>query len=127
MTDSVLWPLLHRMPEKVRAEESWPMAYREVNEIFADNIVPMVEDDDLIWVHDYHLLLLPGILRERLAKKKNVKIGSSCTRRSLQMTSSLSCPSVKRFVAASCYVTWLVFIHRSTLKISWTVLQIVLE
>lgn len=76
MTDSVLWPLLHRMPEKVRAEESWPMAYREVNEIFADNIVPMVEDDDLIWVHDYHLLLLPGILRERLAKKKNVKIGS---------------------------------------------------
>ncbi|KAJ9617989.1 hypothetical protein H2204_013219 [Knufia peltigerae] len=73
-SNSVLWPLLHRMPEKVRAEESWPMAYREVNEIFADNIVPMVEDDDLIWVHDYHLLLLPGILRERLAKKKNVKI-----------------------------------------------------
>lgn len=75
MLDSVLWPLLHRLPEKVRAEDNWSTAYQEVNEIFADNILPMVEDEDLIWVHDYHLLLLPGILRERLSKKKNVKIG----------------------------------------------------
>ncbi|KAL6243337.1 hypothetical protein RBB50_009889 [Rhinocladiella similis] len=74
-SNSVLWPLLHRLPEKVRAEDNWSTAYQEVNEIFADNILPMVEDEDLIWVHDYHLLLLPGILRERLSKKKNVKIG----------------------------------------------------
>ncbi|KIW20588.1 alpha,alpha-trehalose-phosphate synthase (UDP-forming) [Exophiala spinifera] len=74
-SNSVLWPLLHRMPEKVRAGDNWSAAYQHVNEIFADNIVPMVEDDDLIWVHDYHLLLLPGILRERLSKKKNIKIG----------------------------------------------------
>ncbi len=73
--DSVLWPLLHRMPEKVGAEESWSKAYQEVNEIFADNIVPMVEDNDLIWVHDYHLMLLPGILRSRLEKKKGLRIG----------------------------------------------------
>ncbi|KAK5029296.1 hypothetical protein LTS07_005758 [Exophiala sideris] len=74
-SNSVLWPLLHRMPEKVGAEESWSKAYQEVNEIFADNIVPYVEDGDIVWVHDYHLLLLPGILRARLGKKKNLRIG----------------------------------------------------
>ena len=74
-TDSVLWPLLHRMPEKVGSDGNWAKAYKEVNEIFADNIVPYVEDNDIIWVHDYHLLLLPGILRERLKKKTNLKIG----------------------------------------------------
>jgi len=74
-SNSVLWPLLHRMPEKAGSEEDWSKAYQEVNEIFADNILPYVEDNDMIWVHDYHLLLLPGILRERLKKKKNLKIG----------------------------------------------------
>jgi trehalose-6-phosphate synthase len=74
-TDSVLWPLLHRMPEKVTSDQSWASAYQEVNEIFADNIFPHVEDGDLLWIHDYHLLLLPGILRLRLRKKKNIRIG----------------------------------------------------
>ncbi|EXJ90236.1 hypothetical protein A1O1_03335 [Capronia coronata CBS 617.96] len=74
-SNSVLWPLLHRMPEKVGEDGGWSDAYLEVNEIFADNIVPYVEDGDLIWVHDYHLMLLPGILRERLSKKKDLRIG----------------------------------------------------
>jgi trehalose 6-phosphate synthase len=74
-TDSILWPLLHRIPEKAESDVNWSKAYQEVNETFADNIVPYVEDHDLIWVHDYHLLLLPGILRERLKKKKGLKIG----------------------------------------------------
>jgi len=49
------------MPEKAGSETDWSKAYQDVNEIFADNIVPYVEDSDMIWVHDYHLLLLPGI------------------------------------------------------------------
>lgn len=63
------------MPDKVFSEESWSSAYLEVNEIFADNILPYVEDGDIIWVHDYHLLLLPGILRQRMTKKKQLRIG----------------------------------------------------
>ncbi|OAP58891.1 alpha,alpha-trehalose-phosphate synthase (UDP-forming) [Fonsecaea erecta] len=74
-SNSILWPLLHGMPEKAGSDERWSQAYQEVNEVFADNILPYVEDNDIIWVHDYHLLLLPGILRERLQKKKNLKIG----------------------------------------------------
>ncbi|OQV06003.1 hypothetical protein CLAIMM_10647 [Cladophialophora immunda] len=74
-SNSILWPLLHRMPEKAGSETEWAQAYQEVNEIFADNILPYVEDNDMIWVHDYHLLLLPGILRQRLKRKRNLKIG----------------------------------------------------
>jgi len=74
-SNSVLWPLMHRMPDKVFSEKSWAAAYQEVNEVFADNILPIVEDGDIIWVHDYHLLLLPGILRQRMTKKRNLRIG----------------------------------------------------
>ena len=63
------------MPDKARSNAAWSDAYREVNEIFADNIVTHVEDGDMIWIHDYHLLLLGSILRQRLRKKKHVKIG----------------------------------------------------
>jgi trehalose 6-phosphate synthase len=73
--DSVLWPLLHGMPFRATFDESWTAAYRKVNEAFADVVVPFVNDGDLIWVHDYHLLLLPRILRERLADKNNIRIG----------------------------------------------------
>ena len=73
--DSVLWPLLHRMPEKSQSDVRWDDAYKEVNEMFADYIVPYVGDGDAIWIHDYHLLLLPAVLRKRLQNKKNVKIG----------------------------------------------------
>lgn len=73
--DSVLWPLLHSMPHKAQFDERWISAYKEVNEIFADNIVPYVENGDVIWVHDYHLLLLPAMLRKRLANRRRVRIG----------------------------------------------------
>lgn len=63
------------MPEKARSNATWSDAYQEVNEVFADNIVPHVEDGDMIWIHDYHLLLLGSILRQRLRNKKDVKIG----------------------------------------------------
>lgn len=53
-------------------------AYRRVNEIFADEIAAAAEYGDLIWVHDYHLMLLPQLLRERLAKQgKAAAIGFS--------------------------------------------------
>lgn len=53
-------------------------AYRKVNELFADSVAEAANDGDLIWVHDYHLMLLPKLLRERLAKQgKRCPIGFS--------------------------------------------------
>lgn len=47
-----------------------------MNRLFAQTVIKDVQDGDLIWVHDYHLMLLPQMLREEIGKtKKNVKIG----------------------------------------------------
>ena len=72
----MLWPLLHYHPDEMDfSEESWN-AYKTVNRMFARQIANDAQDQDLIWVHDYHLMLLPAMLREELAgSNKTVKIG----------------------------------------------------
>ncbi|KAJ5982332.1 hypothetical protein N7451_012432 [Penicillium sp. IBT 35674x] len=74
-SNAILWPILHYQSGVVMNTEAWD-AYQRVNEIFADVICKEAADGDLIWVHDYHLFLLPSLLRERLqAQKKRCPIG----------------------------------------------------
>src|SRR5690349_667765 len=65
-SNGVLWPLFHylvdQMPLQVRDWEP----YVEVNELFAAKVAEHYQPGDLIWVHDYQLLLLPELLRKRL-------------------------------------------------------------
>ena len=69
--------MLHYLSEHDFRTEQWE-AYKRVNEIFAERIADEAKDGDLIWVHDYHLLLLPQLLRERLsAQSKRCPIGFS--------------------------------------------------
>ena len=64
-----LWPLLHGLVEQPTFDRfSWDV-YRRVNEHFADVDDP--SQPGLRWVHDYHLLLLPGLLRRREALGRN--------------------------------------------------------
>ena len=75
-TDSILWPLFHYHPGEITFDESAWSAYKEVNRLVAKTMAKDVEDGDLVWVHDYHLMLLPEMLREEIGStKKNVKIG----------------------------------------------------
>jgi trehalose 6-phosphate synthase/phosphatase len=60
---STLWPLMHYMIERARFSREWWEAYRRVNRKFADAILAVAEDGDQVWVHDYHLFLLPEMLR----------------------------------------------------------------
>ncbi|KAJ5834516.1 Trehalose-phosphatase [Penicillium robsamsonii] len=67
---AVLWPAFHyQMQESPRHTEyddySW-VQYLKLNMAFAETIIKHWKPGDRIWVHDYHLLLLPGFLRERL-------------------------------------------------------------
>lgn len=67
---AVLWPAFHyQMQESPRHTEyddySWKQ-YVKVNEAFANTIAANWRPGDSIWIHDYHLLLLPSMLRERL-------------------------------------------------------------
>jgi len=63
--NSVLWPVLHYrldLTEFYRRELS---GYLRVNEHFADEMVKVLKPDDLVWVHDYHLIPLAKALRRR--------------------------------------------------------------
>lgn len=74
-SNAILWPILHYQSGVIMNPKAWE-AYQIVNEIFADRISEEATEGDLIWVHDYHLLLLPSLLRSRLqAKKKKCPIG----------------------------------------------------
>ncbi len=60
-----LWPLFHYRIDLTEFERDFEGGYRRVNERFADTVMPLVEDDDLVWVHDYHLIPLGRELRRR--------------------------------------------------------------
>ncbi|KAE8719217.1 Alpha,alpha-trehalose-phosphate synthase 6 [Hibiscus syriacus] len=71
-----LWPLFHYMlplsPDLGgRFNRSLWQAYVSVNKIFADRIMEVINpEDDFVWVHDYHLMLLPTFLRKRFNRVK---------------------------------------------------------
>jgi trehalose-6-phosphate synthase len=62
-----LWPLLHDAIEKPRFERAWWRSYQDVNAIFATAAEAALDErpDALAWVHDYHLMLVPKLIRER--------------------------------------------------------------
>jgi alpha,alpha-trehalose-phosphate synthase [UDP-forming] len=60
-----LWPLCHCFITRTELRHDFWAAYRRVNERFAEAVQGQAEGHELIWVHDYHLMLLPALLRER--------------------------------------------------------------
>ncbi|VUD41223.1 Trehalose-6-phosphate synthase [Thalassocella blandensis] len=62
--NSVLWPAFHHRPELMDYHESDLQGYLKVNIKFANLLRPLIDDDDVIWIHDYHLIPLGEILRK---------------------------------------------------------------
>ena len=60
-----LWPLFHYFPSYTGYDEDAWIQYKQVNRVFCDSIAEVVRPDDVVWIHDYHLMLLPKLLRER--------------------------------------------------------------
>jgi trehalose 6-phosphate synthase len=58
-----LWPLCHAFPSRCRFQPNYWAAYRQANERFAATVQAAVQPQDLVWVHDFHLCLVPGLLR----------------------------------------------------------------
>lgn len=70
----VLWPLLHYLPGETEFEEKSWEAYLEVNLKFSEVLERLeLEKNDTIWIHDYHLMCLPRLIR--LKYGADVKIG----------------------------------------------------
>jgi trehalose 6-phosphate synthase/phosphatase len=65
-SNSTLWPLFHYFPKYVEFEEEYWQSYKYVNTLFCEAIMQYAEKDDIIWIHDYQLLLLPSMIREKL-------------------------------------------------------------
>lgn len=63
--NATLWPLFHYRLDLTRYERETGKGYERVNERFAECVAPLIEPDDLVWVHDYHLLPLGERLRAR--------------------------------------------------------------
>jgi trehalose 6-phosphate synthase/phosphatase len=71
-SNRALWPLFHYFTEYSNFEQNEWEAYKRVNEKFAEVVIDNLEDGDTVWVHDYQLLLLPQLIKD---KKPNTTIG----------------------------------------------------
>jgi trehalose 6-phosphate synthase/phosphatase len=71
--NDTIWPLFHTFPSFANVnEEDW-QAYVSVNKKFCEAALEIIKPGDMVWVHDYQLMLLPQMLRE--ATSKSVSIG----------------------------------------------------
>jgi trehalose 6-phosphate synthase/phosphatase len=63
--NDMIWPLFHYFPLLANFDVAYFEAYREAHELFFEQVARILRPTDLVWVHDYHLMLLPGLIRER--------------------------------------------------------------
>ena len=68
--NSTLWPLFHYRIDLAEYEREFGKGYERVNQRFADAVGPLIDDDDTVWVHDYHLIPLGERLRARGCRNK---------------------------------------------------------
>lgn len=69
-SNSVLWPILHYRLDLSTHQASFFTGYKRVNSKFADALSPLLKPNDVIWIHDYHLIPLAAELRKRGHKHK---------------------------------------------------------
>jgi trehalose 6-phosphate synthase len=62
-SNGVLWPVFHYRLDLADFDAGYIGGYRRVNQMFARKLQPLLRDDDIIWVHDYHLIPLAAELR----------------------------------------------------------------
>jgi trehalose 6-phosphate synthase/phosphatase len=70
--NETIWPLFHYFPSYARYDEDFWDQYRKVNESFSTTLLEAIRPDDTVWIHDYHLMLLPHLLRKALP---HIRIG----------------------------------------------------
>ncbi|MEA1897824.1 MAG: bifunctional alpha,alpha-trehalose-phosphate synthase (UDP-forming)/trehalose-phosphatase [Bacteroidota bacterium] len=69
---NTLWPLFHYFPQNVVYDnESWK-AYTKINQLYAEKILHTINENDYLWIHSYHLLLLPNLIKQKMP---NLSIG----------------------------------------------------
>jgi len=70
--NKTIWPLFHYFPTYAVYQNDFYLHYKCVNQIFCEAVIDVMQPDDVVWIHDYHLMLLPKLLRD---KKPQISIG----------------------------------------------------
>lgn len=65
-SNSVIWPLCHYFYTYIQYESRFWESYQEVNRLFCEEAVKLIKPGDMVWIHDYHLMLLPAMIREKI-------------------------------------------------------------
>jgi trehalose 6-phosphate synthase/phosphatase len=63
--NATIWPLFHYFPSYTVYQAPFWEQYKQINQRFADALASILRPDDVVWVHDYHLMLLPRLLKTR--------------------------------------------------------------
>ena len=63
-SNKAIWPHFHYFTQYTTYRDKYWDAYKSVNRAFAEAVIPLIRDDDLVWVHDYQLMLLPAMIRK---------------------------------------------------------------
>ena len=71
-SEKAIYPLFHYFTQEMQFDPQIWEGYKKVNKDYAEVIFNILEENDKIWIHDYHLLLLPGLIREKFP---NISIG----------------------------------------------------
>ncbi len=66
--NKIIWPLFHYFPNYADYQKNYWSVYKRVNEKFCQAVLEVAQPGDEIWIHDYHLLLLPALIKERLPR-----------------------------------------------------------
>ena len=64
--NDTVWPLFHYFPSFAKYDDDCYKAFERANELFCNRILQLYKPNDIIWIHDYHLMLLPAMLRKYL-------------------------------------------------------------
>ncbi len=64
--NKTIWPLFHYFPVRTVFEQRFWKSYKQVNHLFRDEVLKIARPGDSVWVHDFQLMLLPGMLREKM-------------------------------------------------------------
>lgn len=63
--NATIWPLFHYFPSYTVYRPPFWDHYKQINQLFCDALKAILRPDDVVWVHDYHLMLLPRLLKAR--------------------------------------------------------------
>lgn len=67
-SNKTIWPHFHYFTQYTHYKDHYWEAYQKVNRKFADQVIDILKEEDMVWVHDYQLLLLPAMIRSAFPK-----------------------------------------------------------